>query len=107
LFLFAAAAAEPAGSARSEARNAHGGRPLHAQAHGGPHTKTESLGGDIAADAREYETARAGLSGSSEEEEEEEEGEEALPEGVTLQPVAPPLTPHGVSSVLTMPPELQ
>jgi hypothetical protein len=98
-----AARAAPAGSARSEARNSHGGRALRAAAHGGPHTKTEGLDSDIAADAREYDAARAGLSASEEEEAEEEE----LPEGVAVQPVAPPLTPQGVTAVLTMPPELQ
>jgi hypothetical protein len=97
-----AARAAPAGSARSEARNSHGGRALRAAAHGGPHTKTEGLGSDIAADAREYDAARAGLSMSEEEAEQEE-----LPEGVAVQPVAPPLTPQGVTVVVTMPPELQ
>ena len=62
----------------------------------------------MSADAREYEAARAGLSGSEGEEEEEEE-EEALPEGVSVQPVAPPLTPHGVQAAaagVKVPPEL-
>ena len=98
----------PAGSARSEARNVHGGRATRALHHGGPHTKTESLESDIAADAREYEAARAGLSLGEEEEEQEEEQntEDAKAAGVPVNPVAPPLTPSGVSATV-MPSELQ
>ena len=84
-------------------RNPRGQR-ARARAHGGSHTKTEGLATDMSADAREYETARAGLSVS----EGEEEEEEALPEGVSVQPVAPPLTPHGVQAAgVKVPPELQ
>ncbi len=85
-------------------RNSAGGRRLRHLAHGGAHTKTEGLATDMSQDAREFEAARAGLSVSEEEEEEEEE---EVPEGVAVQPVAPPLTPQGVTVHVTMPPELQ
>ena len=51
----------------------------------GGHTKTEGLATDISADAREYETQRAGIATSSEEEE-----EDLGPEAPVVE--APPLT---------------
>jgi hypothetical protein len=89
-------------------RNPRGAR-ARARTHGGAHTKTEGLETDISADVREFDTARAGLSVSEGEEELEESlPQEGLPEGVGVQPVAPPLTPHGVQAVgVKPPPELQ